>query len=171
MSGPPEELEELAARGEELGSARLLSFYDRLRARVSSAAAGRGGALAEGASEALLLVPDVFILLARLALDRQVPSSSRRLIGGSLLYFLMPIDLLPEAFIGPAGYLDDLVIACAVLGEAFGRDLESHAERHWSGSRRLADVLRDVSRTADSLLGGDLYGRVRRFLERRGISP
>ncbi len=155
----------------EIGPARLLSFYDRLRARVSSSTVGSDSGLRQGASEALLVVPDIFVLLARLALDRQVPSASRRLIGGALLYFVLPIDLLPEAFVGPAGFLDDLVIACAVLGEAFGRDLESHAERHWSGSRRLATVIRDVARTADALLGANLYGRVRRFLERRGVSP
>lgn len=150
-------------------SGRLLGFYDRLRGRVRSATAGRGGRLGESAADMLLVVPDVFILLARLALDRDVPASSRRLIGGALVYFLVPLDLFPEAFAGPAGYLDDLVIACAVLGEAFGRDLESYAERHWSGSERLAKVLADVGRAADTLLGVDLYANVRRFLARRGV--
>ncbi len=148
---------------------RLLGFYDRLRRRIAGSAGDRGGKVAGTAAEALLVVPDVFILMARLALDREVPQSSRRLIGGALLYFVLPVDLFPEAFTGPAGYLDDLVIACAVLGEAFGRDLEGFAARHWSGSRRFAEVLGDVGRTADSLLGADLYSRVRRYLSRRGV--
>lgn len=147
----------------------LLSFYDRLRRRIAKAASDRGGKVGGSATEALLVVPDVFILLVRLALDHEVPSSSRRLIGGALLYFLLPIDLFPEAFTGPTGYIDDLVIACAVLGAAFGRDLESFTERHWSGKERLSGVLGDIARTADSLLGADLYGRVRRYLARRGV--
>lgn len=163
MKGP--ESESLAA---PLPSSGLLSFYDRLRRRITTAAE-RGGELGGSATEALLVVPDIFILLTRLALDREVPSSSRRLIGGALLYFVLPIDLFPEAFTGPAGFADDLVIACAVLGAAFGRDLESYAERHWSGSERFAGVLADIARTADSLLGADLYARVRRYLAHRGV--
>ena len=49
---------------------------------------------------ALLLVPDVFILLVRLALDKDVPGSARAMIGGALAYFVLPFDLLPEAILG-----------------------------------------------------------------------
>ena len=152
-----------------LATERLLGFYDRLRERVRTAVADRGGKLGDRAAEALLLAPDVFILLVRLTLDREVPAASRRLIGGALIYFVVPLDLLPEAFVGPVGFLDDLVIACAMLGEAFGRDLESYTDRHWSGSEKLATVLGDVARGADSLLGADLHERLRRFLGRRGV--
>ncbi len=161
------ETDALDAPGEIDG--RLLGFYDRLRARVAGTTGKSGGGLRDSAAQALMLAPDVFILLVRLVLDREVPASSRRLIGGALFYFVLPIDLFPEAFTGPAGYLDDLVIACAVLGEAFGHELEHFTRRHWSGSARLGEVLGDVARTADSLLGADLAARVRRFLERRGV--
>ncbi len=150
----------------EADAGRLLGAYDRLRRRIHRATAGRTG---DATADALLLVPDVFILLARLTLDRDVPSSSRRLLGGALVYFLVPIDLFPEAFAGPVGYVDDLVIACAVLGEAFGPDLETFTDSHWSGSKQLATVLGDVGRTADALLGANLWERVRRFLKKRGV--
>ena len=29
------------------------------------------------------------------------------LIGGIAVYVIMPVDLLPEAFLGPIGYIDD----------------------------------------------------------------
>ncbi len=169
MSPKPPEPEPLEAAGPpaELPSRGLLSFYDRLRARVEAAVAG--GRASGAAAEALLLVPDVFVFLTRLALDRDVPASSRRLIGGALVYFVVPFDLLPEAVLGAGGYLDDLVLACAVLAAAFGDDLAPWAEKHWSGSRRLREVLADVSRGADSLLGEGLYRRLRGLLARRGI--
>lgn len=169
MSPKPPEPEPLEAAGPaaELPSRGLLSFYDRLRARVEAAVAGSRASGA--AAEALLLVPDVFIFLARLALDREVPAPSRRLIGGALVYFVVPFDLLPEAVLGAGGYLDDLVLACAVLAAAFGDDLAPWAEKHWSGSRRLREVLADVSRAADALLGEGLYRRLRGLLARRGI--
>lgn len=165
--------EEAFNRGTDMPSHGLLSFYDRLREKILHAIekreGKRGAKLTEGAVRALLLVPDVFILLARLALDKNVPASTRAMIGGALAYFVLPVDLLPEALLGGAGFLDDLVLATAVLSQAFGGDLEPHARKHWSGSEDLRVVIRDISETAQSLLGQNLYDKLRKLLSRRGI--
>ena len=154
---------------EELPSNRLLSFYDRLRERILHSVEKRGGKMSEGALKALLLVPDVFILLVRLMLDKSVPGSTRAMIGGALAYFILPADLLPEMILGGAGFLDDLILATAVLSQAFGGELEPYARRHWSGPEDLRVVLRDLSQTAQSLLGQNLYDRLRRLMGKRGI--
>ncbi len=164
-----EERTDAALQTRELPSTGLLSFYDRLRRRVTKAVERRGGRLGAGAVEALLLVPDIFILLVRLSLDREVPKPTRALIVGALAYFILPFDLLPEGVVGPLGYMDDLVIACAVLTQALGGDLEPFAEKYWSGPRRLRVVLRDVTRSAQALLGESLFLRVERALAKRGI--
>jgi uncharacterized membrane protein YkvA (DUF1232 family) len=165
--------EEALGSGANLPSSGLLSFYDRLREKIletiEKRSGRRGAKLTEDTVRALLLVPDVFILLARLALDKEVPGSARAMIGGAIAYFILPIDLLPEAFLGPAGYLDYLVLATAVLAQAFGGDLEPYARKHWSGSEDLRVVLQDVTSTAQSLLGKNLYDRLRRLMSRRGI--
>ncbi|MES1240205.1 MAG: DUF1232 domain-containing protein [Acidobacteriota bacterium] len=157
------------ASDEELPSKGLLSFYDRLRERIIHAVEKRGGKLGDGAVRALLLVPDVFILLVRLALDKNVPGGTRAMIGGALAYFVLPADLLPEMILGGAGFLDDLVLAVAVLSQAFGGDLEPYARKHWSGAEDLRVVLKDISETAQSLLGQNLYDRLKRVMGRRGI--
>lgn len=154
---------------DELPSGGLLSFYDRLRDRILHAAEKRGGKMSEGALKALLLVPDVFILLVRLTLDKNVPGSTRAMIGGALAYFVLPADLLPEMLLGGAGFMDDLVLAAAVLSQAFGGELEPYARRHWSGPEDLRVVLRDITETAQSLLGQSLYDRLKRLMGRRGI--
>ena len=152
--------EEAFGSGTKMPSKGLLSFYDTLREKILHAIekreGKRGAKLTEGTVRALLLVPDVFILLARLALDKNVPGSTRALIGGALAYFILPIDLLPEAILGGAGYLDDLVLATAVLSQAFGGDLEPYARKHWSGSEDLRVVVRDITGTRQSLLGETL---------------
>lgn len=146
----------------------LLSFYDRLRRRVLEAVRQRGR-FATATAELLLLVPDVFMLLLRMTLDPEVPASTRSLLGGALLYFVLPLDLFPEGVVGAGGFVEDLVLAAAVLSHALGDELEPLAERHWSGPRPLRSVLRDVSAAASALLGESLYTRVRRALRRRGI--
>lgn len=154
----------------EVTPLRMLSFYDRLRGRVVSAIEKRGGRLGRGAADLLLLVPDIFILLVRLALDPQVPGSTRGLIGGALAYFILPFDLLPEALVGALGYMDDLVLAAAVLTQALGPELEPYARRYWSGRQELRQVLEDVVTAGQSLLGENLVSRLERLLARRGVS-
>jgi uncharacterized membrane protein YkvA (DUF1232 family) len=153
-----------------LPSKGLLSFYDYLRERIIRTVERRGGRMSEGTVRALLLVPDIFILLVRLALDKNVPKPARVLVGGALAYFVLPFDLFPEGILGPVGYMDDLVLATAVLAQAFGGDLEPYARKHWSGSEDLRVVLRDISESAHSLLGENLYERLKKLLRRRGIA-
>lgn len=161
--------EEALATGVEPAKGELFSFYDRLRQRILKTAERRAGKLSADAVRALLLVPDVFMLLVRLTLDKEVPGPTRAMIGGALAYFILPIDLLPEAILGPVGFMDDLVLAVAVLAQAFSGDLEPYARKHWSGPEDLRVVLRDISTTAEHLLGRKLYDRLRRLLGRRGI--
>jgi len=161
--------EALTSAGEGLPSAGLLSFYDRLRERILAGLERRGGRLADATVRALLLVPDVFILLVRLALDKEVPAQARMMIGGALAYFVLPIDLMPEALLGAGGFLDDLVLATAVLAQAFSGELEPYARRHWSGSEDLRVVIQDISYAAENLLGTKVYSRLEGLLAKRGI--
>jgi len=102
-------------------------------------------------------------------LDPRVPSAARRFIVGAVVYFVTPVDLLPEAIVGPAGYLEDVVLAAALLSVVLGPDLEPMAERYWSGSKRLRTSLADITSVAYSVLGENLYLRLQRLLARRGI--
>lgn len=149
-------------------SSGLLSFYDRLRGGVTRFVERKAGKVGGGVVRVLLTAPDIFMLLVRLALDKQVPKASRTLVGGGLAYFLLPTDFLPEALLGVGGYVDDVVLAAAVLTHVFG-DLEEHARRHWSGPEDLRVVLKDITRVGQSLLGESLFDRLQDFLARRGI--
>ncbi|HEX4953311.1 MAG TPA: DUF1232 domain-containing protein [Thermoanaerobaculia bacterium] len=147
----------------------LLGAYDRLRSRVIDSFEKKGHPLGADALRVLLLVPDIFLLLVRLALDKEVPRGTRALIGSVLAYFLLPLDLFPEGLFGAAGFLDDLVLATALLSQVFGGELEPHARRHWSGPDDLREVLRDVSDTAHRLLGHKRRQRIEKLLEKKGL--
>ena len=71
--------------------------------------------------------------------------------------------------IGPVGYLDDLVLALMALSQAFGKELEPFAEKYWSGSQPFRTVLSDVLVSANSLLGSNIYDRLRGILAEKGI--
>lgn len=148
---------------------RLLGFYDQLRRRILAWAERRGGKAGDQLARFLLTVPDIFLLLVRLSLDKDVPEGSRAMIGGALAYFILPIDMVPEGFVGPAGYVDDLVLAATILENAFDRRLEAISLRHWSGSGDLFKVLQELTGAGRLLMGDRLYQRLRRLLARRGL--
>jgi uncharacterized membrane protein YkvA (DUF1232 family) len=91
------------------------------------------------------------------------------LIMGALAYFVMPADLLPEVLVGTSGFLEDLVLSSAVVAHALTKDVEPLVVEHWSGSEPVRVALADVSQAASTLLGANLYARLRSFLARRGI--
>jgi len=153
----------------DLPSAGLLSFYDRLRARMRNYCDRRAGRLGGVVAETLLLVPDIFILLVRLSLDKEVPRQYRALIASTLAYFVLPFDLFPEGLIGPLGYMDDLLLASGVLATAFGGGLAPYAAKHWSGGRGLLEVLADISATASAFLGDNTSARVQAAMARFGV--
>jgi uncharacterized membrane protein YkvA (DUF1232 family) len=154
------------SRGGAAEEARLLRFYDRLRERMSQRLTGRVGGRA---TAALLLAPDLFILLVRLFLDPRVPGATRSLVGGALAYFLLPADLLPEVFLGVGGFLDDVVLAAAVVSHVFSGDLKPFVERHWSGTQSAPAAIEDAVRAGEALLPSRLYDRLARVLARHGV--
>jgi hypothetical protein len=56
-----------------------------------------------------------------------------------------------------------------VLGQVFSSDLEPYAEKHWSGSTSLRTVIRDVTYTAENLMGAKVFNRLQKLLAKRGI--
>lgn len=51
----------------------------------------------------------------RLMLDRRVPAWQKAIPIAAALYAISPIDLVPEALLGPLGIADDLVIVVLAL--------------------------------------------------------
>lgn len=170
QEGANREVEVLDPEETGVSQVKLLGFYDRLRERITATVERKQGKLGQKAVRALLAVPDTFLLLVRLVLDKETPKETRALIGGALAYFILPIDLFPEGFVGPVGFTEDIVFAAAVLSSAFDRRLEGLVQRHWSGSEDLRVLLQDLLEGAQALLGKSLYGRLRRVLARRGIT-
>ncbi len=134
-------------------------FYARLRKGVEAWAARHVGS---GAAALLLAAPDLFVLLARLARDPRVSGADKAKLGATLVYFLSPVDLIPEALLGPFGYVDDVALAAFVLNHLVNRLDASLIEEHWPGRERVRVVLQRVLALAHTALGGPLWKRIRR---------
>ena len=78
---------------------------------------GRGGrSPRETLREIALFLPNFVILLKRLVGDPRVPRKSKLILGGTILYLVSPIDIVPD-FVPGLGQLDDVVVAL-LIGDA-----------------------------------------------------
>jgi len=141
---------------------RAQRFYDRIRKNIQSYLDRKGG-LVEKGGEYLLLVPDFFILLWRLVNDARVNGKNKVLLGSSLVYYVIPFDFIPEAIVGPLGYMDDLVFAVYVLNKVLGDTDPSVLREHWSGDSDVLDSIQRVLTAADSLVSSDILGRFKKM--------
>jgi uncharacterized membrane protein YkvA (DUF1232 family) len=153
------------SQSEPLNEGRAQRFYDRVRTAIHEYVERKGGGVVGKTAEFLLLVPDVFILLWRLAGDGRVEGKNKVLVGSAVAYFIFPFDIMPEALMGPVGYLDDLVFGVYVLNKILRDTDPSILRQHWSGSSDVLDSIQKVLNAADSLVGSDFLGRIKKMMK------
>lgn len=95
----------------------------------------------EGLRAALRLLPDVVVLVRRLAGDRDLPRSVRWRVAALLAYLLLPVDLVPDV-VPVVGWADDVVVAVWVLRSVVRRAGPEVVERHWPGTPAGLAVVR-----------------------------
>ncbi|USG67279.1 DUF1232 domain-containing protein [Brevibacillus ruminantium] len=140
-------------------------FYDKLRAKIEAFIRERSGN--EAVAKYVLLAPDLFVLLARLLVDKRIGLQSKALAGAAVAYFISPIDFIPEAVVGPVGLLDDVVFAVFALRKILVDTDEKIVKEHWNGEEDLLRVITSVIRSADNLLGKKLVKKIEQALFRK----
>ena len=133
-------------------------FYNDLRQRV----AGYSGRY----SEYVLMIPDLFLLVTKLMLDKRVDSRYKVYLGSALAYVVSPIDLIPDRFFGGLGYIDDIAVMVAVLNIMLKEVDNQVILENWSGSADLLATIRKFLDQADQIIGKQ---RLDKILEYIGI--
>ncbi|MGQ7280490.1 MULTISPECIES: YkvA family protein [Brevibacillus] len=140
-------------------------FYDKLRAKIEAFIREKGGS--EKAAAYILLAPDLFVLLARLLLDKRVGVQAKAVAGIAVAYFITPIDFIPEALTGTFGLLDDVVLAVYALRRILVDVDEAIVREHWNGEEDLLQVITKVVKSADELVGKKLVRKIEETLFRK----
>ena len=87
-------------------------------------------------------IPDCLVLFRGLMRDPGVPTGRKLLLGASLVYLAMPIDLVPD-FIPVAGQLDDAIVVALVVRSVVRSAGPDLLRAHWRGpDRSLEAILR-----------------------------
>jgi uncharacterized membrane protein YkvA (DUF1232 family) len=137
-------------------------FYQDLRKRIRRWAATKEGK-AHRWVEILLTAPDLFHLLCKLTVDPEVPVSEKAKLAAAIAYFISPLDLVPEALVGPGGYVDDVALAAYVLNSIVNKTGPEVLKRHWAGEEDVLTVVQKILKVADRMVGSGLWDKLRRI--------
>ncbi|TKI54473.1 DUF1232 domain-containing protein [Brevibacillus antibioticus] len=140
-------------------------FYDKLREKIETFIKDKG--VNDSVAKFILLAPDLFVLLARLMLDKRVGVQSKALAGVAVAYFITPIDFIPEALVGGFGLVDDVILAVYALRKILVDIDESIVREHWNGEEDLLVVITKVIRSADDLVGKKIVKKLEDTLFRK----
>ena len=94
--------------------------------------------------EAKRFVPDLVRLVRDLSRDPNVGRGVRVRLWLLLAYLALPLDLVPD-FIPVLGYADDLIVTAIALRSVVRVAGADALERHWSGSPRGLELLRQLA--------------------------
>jgi uncharacterized membrane protein YkvA (DUF1232 family) len=144
---------------ENEASSKETQFYNKLRKTVKIWAGGEKSKTNQYA-DYILAAPDLFMLLVRLSRDERVSQLNRTKISGAMVYFINPLDFVPELILGPAGLVDDVALAAYVLYEMLENTDPTIIREHWEGDADVLDLTRQILAVADTMVGGPLWRRL-----------
>jgi len=113
-------------------------------------------------AEYILLAPDLFHLLTKLAIDPDVPVSKKVKIAGIIAYFISPLDFLPEMLLGPIGYLDDIALTAYILNDIINEVDPKIIQRNWAGERDILNLVKTIVANANNMVGSGVWKKIKR---------
>ncbi len=145
---------------------RKMKFYENLRKKVTKFSEGKGGKKGGVLAEYLFLLPDLFILVCRLAVDDRVPNKKKVIAGAILAYLVMPIDIIPD-FIPVIGHIDDLVLAVLGLNMILNDIDKQILLDNWSGKGDLLQLLQTVTAKAEQFMDKNVLHRIKAWINKK----
>ena len=144
-------------------------FYSKLRTRVADWLEDR--ALDAKIKEYLLLLPDLLALLIRALRDPRIDLARKLELVPALLYVISPIDLIPD-FLGPIGFVDDVVVMALVLLNLIrftGSQGADILREHWEGPADVLERIQWLAAKADTVLASGVLAQLRRLFRRKDL--
>ena len=142
-------------------------FYKKLRSKSREWLSTRNGKTNKW-TEYLMFAPDLFHLLCKLAIDNEVPAKEKAKLVATIVYFVSPFDLMPEAFLGFIGFADDIALSAYVLNSMLNKCDPDILRRHWAGDQDILELVRKILRMGNKasqsgVLGKGVWSKVRKM--------
>nr|MDK2850471.1 hypothetical protein [Candidatus Cloacimonadota bacterium] len=161
---PVEEQAKINDRVVDLDGAKL-KFYENLRKKAKGWTREKTGKVGGKIGEYLFLLPDFFILVCRLAVDKRVSAKQKLMVSGIIAYLILPLDIIPD-FIPVIGYVDDLVLVVLGLNLILNEIDDKVLLDNWSGEGNVLKQMQTITNLADRFLDKNLLQKIRQWLKK-----
>lgn len=150
----------------EYNALQAQDFYQRIRGKIVKWAQGAGAG--KEITNYILLIPDIMALFVRLMADPRVSAQLKAEIAAASAYIIIPIDLMPEAVMGPAGLIDDAIVGVLALNrvvKVMGQTGENVLREYWYGDEDILHVIENLLAKADKFVTGTVWNGIKKFME------
>lgn len=135
-------------------------FYQSFRTKIREWLQDEEGKTNKWA-EYLMCAPDLFHLICKLAIDPDVLVADKAKLAGVIVYFISPVDLVPEALTGPLGYVDDIALTAYVLNGIMTHTDPLVVQKHWAGDRDVLELIKQILAVADQMVGSGIWNKLK----------
>jgi uncharacterized membrane protein YkvA (DUF1232 family) len=136
------------------------TYYLKLRTKMQKWLEGKDGKENQW-SQYLLWAPDLFYMLWKLSMDENVPKKEKLKLLAVLAYFISPLDLIPEAILGPAAFADDIALTAYVLNSLMNHVDADLVRKYWMGEDDALEVIQKILMVADKMVGKGLWQKLK----------
>jgi uncharacterized membrane protein YkvA (DUF1232 family) len=145
---------------------KRMQFYEKLRKKVTKFSCSTVGKKGAEWTEYLFVLPDLFILVCRLATDDRVPKRKKVIAGAILAYLIMPLDIIPD-FIPVIGHIDDLVLVVLGLNMIFNDIDKQILLDNWSGKGDILNIIQSVTLKAEQFLDKNVLNKIKKWINKK----
>ncbi len=71
---------------------------------------------------------------------------------------------MPEAILGPIGYLDDIALAAYFLNQLVNAGGAPVVQRLWAGDGDVLELIKKIVAKADEMVGSGLWEKIKKML-------
>jgi len=125
------------------------NFYDKLRKRFTKKKHDNHKTGPLDIKDFFFLLPDIFILMTRLIVDKNVNKNHKVMISCIIGYIIMPLDLIPD-FIPWIGFLDDLIISVLGINYLINEIDNKIILDNWPGKDNLIETIKMLNHNIEN---------------------
>lgn len=125
------------------------AFYKKLRKKIDSWSKDKN--CPDTLKNIILLVPDLFYLLWKISLDPSLPQKYKAKVAYAIIYFISPLDIIPDA-LGPWAYIDDAFVAITTINTLINKLEQEYVQQFWYGDPNVLSNLQALVKECDNLL-------------------
>lgn len=127
-------------------------YYQKIRKKIRTWTQSENGKTNKW-SEYIMAAPDLFHLLVKLSLDKEVPAKEKVKLAAAITYFISPLDFIPELILGPIGYVDDIALSAYILNNLINKIDPEIVKKYWAGDEDILILIKKILKVSDEMVG------------------